>query len=135
MQITKFKFHERGNDTGDLVFLESCRDIPFEIKRVYYIYGVKEGTGRGYHAHKELNQVLICVHGSCTVMLDNGKEKTHILLDDPSEGLFVGKATWREMYDFTLDAVLLVLASEYYDERDYIRDYTEFIRYLEEMGG
>ena len=135
MEVTKFKFHKRGNETGELVFLEACKDIPFEIKRVYYIYGVKKGERRGFHAHKELRQALICIHGSCKVMLDDGKEKIDILLNDPTEGLLVDINTWREMYDFSDDAVLLVLASEYYTEADYIRSYEDFMRYMKAVEG
>ena len=134
MEVTKFRFRKRGDDEGSLVFLEANIDVPFDVKRVYYIYGTKEGVRRGFHAHKKLEQVLVCVNGSCVIMLDDGKMQTEVLLNDPSEGLFVGTATWREMYDFTQDAVLLVLASEYYDESDYIRNYEEFLRYLKETG-
>jgi dTDP-4-dehydrorhamnose 3,5-epimerase-like enzyme len=134
MQITKFQFNKRINDTGELVFLEANRDIPFEVKRVYYIYGVKKAARRGFHAHKKLEQAYICIHGSCKVMLDDGKERLNIMLDDPSVGLYIGKVKWREMYDFSEGAVLLVLASDFYDERDYIRNYTDFIKYLKENG-
>ena len=130
MKVTKFSFHKRGNDTGELVFLESHRDIPFEIKRVYYIFEVEQGARRGFHAHKSIQQVLICINGSCKVMLDDGKDKEHVVLADPSVGLFVGDAIWREMYDFSHDAVLLVLASNYYDEQDYIRNYSDFLVYI-----
>lgn len=131
IEVTKFKFNKRGDTAGELVFLEACKDVPFEVKRVYYIYGVREGVRRGFHAHKELRQVLICIHGSCKVMLCDGKNKADIVLDEPSEGLFVDKAIWREMYDFSHDAVLLVLASDYYNEHDYIRDYNDFMYYIE----
>ena len=134
MKITKFKFEMRSDEIGSLVFLEATRDIPFEIKRVYYIFGVDANGRRGFHAHKELQQALICVHGSCKVMLDDGSEKIEVTLDDPSEGLYFGSMTWREMYDFSPGAVLLVLASEYYDENDYIRNYDRFIEYLGEMN-
>ena len=132
METIKFKFHMREDDVGKLTFLETSRDIPFDVKRVYYIYGVKAGARRGFHSHKELQQALICIHGSCKVMLDNGKEKVDVVLDNPSEGLFVDKNIWREMYDFSSDAVLLALASEYYDEQDYIRNYDDFIKNLED---
>ena len=130
MVVKKFNFHKRGNSSGELVFLESCIDIPFAIKRVYYIYGVEQGCRRGFHAHKTLQQAIICIHGSCRIMLDDGQSKADVALNDPSEGLFVGASIWREMYDFSADAVLLVLASEYYDEQDYIRDYSDFVRYI-----
>ena len=86
---------------------------------------------RGHHAHKCLKQVLICVHGSCKIHLDNGHETEEILLDRPTLGLYIENDMWREMYDFSPDAVLLVLASELYDESDYIRDYDEFLKFVE----
>lgn len=132
MEIIKKKFAVRGNETGMLSFLEANRDIPFDIKRVYYIYDVVPGERRGFHAHKKLQQVLLCVHGSCKILLDDGKEKEIVELNDPAEGLFVGNAMWREMYDFSPGAVLLVLASEYYDEADYIRNYQDFLSYMKE---
>jgi dTDP-4-dehydrorhamnose 3,5-epimerase-like enzyme len=131
MQIRKFKFNGHKNETGSLVFLEAAKDVPFEIKRVYYLYGIENGARRGFHAHKNLLQAYICVYGSCKVLLDDGKEKTDVILDDPSEGLFLEKNTWREIYDFSPGAVLLVLASEHYDEDDYIRNYDDFIKYLD----
>lgn len=132
MEIVKKKFAVRGSEKGVLSFLEAKRDIPFDIKRVYYIYDVALDERRGFHAHRKLQQVLLCVHGSCKILLDDGREKTVVELADPAEGLFVGNAMWREMYDFSPGAVLLVLASEYYDEADYIRDYQDFLSYLEE---
>jgi len=132
MQVTKFKFKQHENELGSLVFLESCRDIPFTVKRVYYIYGVGGNLRRGLHAHKTLQQALICIHGSCKVVLDDGTERVEVVLDDPTEGLHVGNYVWREMYDFSPDAVLLVLASEYYEKEDYIHDYDEFIKYIKE---
>lgn len=134
MDVKKIKFNRRNNETGKLTFLEAKRDIPFEIKRVYYVYDVVERERRGFHAHKELEQYLICVHGSCKILLDNGLEKENVLLDNPSEGLYVGPGTWREMYDFSDGAVLLVLASEYYNEKDYIRNYDHFLEYVQKRG-
>lgn len=132
MEIVKKKFAVRGNETGMLSFLEANRDIPFDIKRVYYIYDVAPGERRGFHAHKKLQQVLICIHGSCTVLMDDGVEKKNVVLDCHNEGLYVGPMAWHEMYDFSDGAVLLVLASDYYDENDYIRDYNAFVQYIEE---
>ena len=103
-------------------------DIPFEIKRVYYMYETGEGVRRGFHAHKSLEQILICIHGTCKILLDNGFEKKIVPLEKPYEGLYISNDMWREMYDFSPDAVLLVLASDLYDESDYIRDYDEFIK-------
>ena len=132
LNIKRFYFKTHGDSRGQLVAIEQLTDIPFEIKRVYYVYGTREGVTRGFHAHKKLQQMLICVHGSCKILLDDGTEKMVVNLDKPNEGLYVANNMWREMSDFSLDAVLLVLASEYYDESDYIRDYDEFLRYIEE---
>ena len=129
MEIIKHIFPSHGDARGQLIALEESKDIPFQIKRVYYIYDTKENVARGFHAHKKLKQVLICVSGSCKIRLDNGKESAVVTLAHPSEGLFLSHNIWREMYDFTPDAVLLVLASEHYEESDYIRDYNEFIKY------
>lgn len=130
MQVIKYAFQQHGDDRGQLVALEELKDIPFEIKRVYYMYDTKEGVRRGFHAHKCLEQILICIHGSCKILLDNGTEKKIVALEKPYEGLYVSNDMWREMYDFSPDAVLMVLASEYYDECDYIRDYDEFLKYI-----
>ena len=123
MQIVKYQFQQHGDDRGQLVALEEYNDIPFEIKRVYYMYDTGQGVVRGHHAHKSLEQILICIHGSCKILLDNGKEKKKVFLEKPYEGLYVPNNMWREMYDFSEHAVLLVLASRHYDEKDYIRDY------------
>ena len=132
MQVVKYVFQPHGDDRGQLVALEEFIDIPFEIKRVYYIYDTLEGVTRGYHAHKSLEQIMICIHGSCKVLLDNGKEKKIGPLEKPYEGLYVANNMWREMYDFSPDAVLLVLASEIYDESDYIRNYDDFLKMVAE---
>lgn len=131
MQIVKYQFQQHGDDRGQLVALEGFNDIPFEIKRVYYMYDTGEGVRRGYHAHKSLEQILICIHGSCKILLDNGKEKKKVFLEKPYEGLYVPNNMWREMYDFSPDAVLMCLASEVYNEEDYIRDYDEFLKFVE----
>lgn len=130
MQIMKYVFQQHGDKRGQLVALEEFKDIPFEIKRVYYMYETGKGVRRGFHAHKSLKQILICIHGSCKILLDNGIEKKVVLLENPYEGLYVENDMWREMYDFSADAVLMVLASEYYDESDYIRNYDEFLNYI-----
>ena len=134
MQVIKYSFQQHGDARGQLVALEEFKDIPFRIKRVYYMYETKENVHRGFHAHKSLEQILICVHGSCKILLDNGHEKKIVSLEQPYEGLYIACDMWREMYDFTEDAVLLVLASELYDENDYIRNYDEFIQYVTERG-
>lgn len=131
MQVIKYMFQPHGDDRGQLVSLEEYNDIPFRIKRVYYMYDTVPDVVRGCHAHKKLQQILICVHGSCKIRLDNGKEKKVVALEKPYEGLYVSNNMWREMFEFSKDAVLMVLASELYDESDYIRDYDEFLRFIE----
>lgn len=133
MQVIKYVFQPHGDDRGQLVALEEFKDIPFEIKRVYYMYDTVDGVVRGYHAHRTLEQILICINGSCKIRLDNGKEKKVIPLEKPYEGLYISSLMWREMYDFSPDAVLLVLASELYDENDYIRNYEEFLECVKEI--
>lgn len=130
MEIKMIPFQRHGDERGALVSLEEKKNIPFEVKRVYFMYDTKEGVRRGMHAHKTLKQVLFCPIGACTILLDDGKERQCVRLDNPSEGLVIEAAIWREMYDFTPDAVLTVLASDYYDESDYIRDYDEFLHYI-----
>ncbi len=128
MEVKFMNFNVLGNERGSLVAIEELKDMPFEIKRVYYIFETKQDVRRGFHAHKALQQIAICVSGSCKFLFDNGKEKIdNIILDSPNKGLFIDKMVWHEMYDFSKDCVLLVLASEYYDEDDYIRDYDEFL--------
>lgn len=117
-----------SDDRGSLVSLEGSKTVPFAIKRVYYIFGTKPRVARGFHAHKALKQVAICITGKCKMLLDNGTEKAEVWLNSPTEGLFINEMIWREMHEFSPDCVLLVLASEQYDEADYIRDYNDFIK-------
>ena len=133
MEIIKYTFPPHGDERGQLVAIEALKDLPFEFKRVYYIYDTKDGVRRGFHAHYDLEQILICVNGSCKIHLDNGFETEEVLLDKPSEGLYIANNMWREMYDFTKDAVLLVIASRPYEESDYIRNYDDFIKMVKEV--
>ena len=134
MQILKYVFQQHGDERGQLVALEEMKDIPFGIKRVYYMYETGEGVRRGYHAHKTLKQILVCVHGSCKILLDNGYEKKIVSLEKPYEGLYIEHNMWREMYDFFLFFVLMVLASEHFNENDYIRNYDEFLKMVRETS-
>jgi len=127
MEIKFYDLQIRGDDRGSLIVVEGNKDIPFKIKRVYYIFATKMDVRRGFHAHKELEQIAVCVAGSCKFHLDDGRETAEVLLDSPAKGLYIGKMIWREMYDFTPDCVLLVLANDYYFEEDYIRDYQKFL--------
>lgn len=134
MEVIQYSFTRHGDGRGQLIAVEAERDIPFPIRRVYYMYGVGKGVRRGFHAHKRLEQILICMHGSCKILLDDGKERVTVPLERPDTGLYIGNAVWREMFDFSPDAVLAVLASEVYDEADYIRDYDQFLNYLTQKG-
>ena len=116
-----------GGERGSLVALEGNKSVPFDIKRVYYIFATKEGVSRGLHSHRNLKQVAVCVTGSCRFVLDNGKQREEVMLNKSTIGLLIDDLIWREMYDFSPDCVLMVLASEYYDKLDYIRDYDEFL--------
>lgn len=121
-------FRSLDDERGQLVALEAGRNIPFEIRRVYYMTGMKANEPRGFHAHKKLQQVAVCVAGRCRMVLDDGRAREEIWLDSPDVGLVIGDLIWREMHDFSSDCVMLVLASEHYDENDYIRDYDLFLR-------
>lgn len=115
-----------GDERGQLSLAEVGQHVPFDIKRVYWIYQTGAGVTRGHHAHKELEQLAIAVSGSCTMILDDGSSREEVTLSDPAKALYIGPGIWREMTDFSPGCVLLVLASEVYDESDYIRDYQQF---------
>lgn len=119
------------DDIGYLSVIESKKDIPFEIKRIYYTYDVPVDTKRGSHAHKDLQQILWCPYGSIEIILDDGTSKKTYFLDSPEKTLLV-KAHWHDMYWRKEGSVLCVAASDYYNEDDYIRDYDEFLRYVKE---
>ncbi len=119
-----------GDHRGQLVALEENIDIPFSVKRVFYIYGTQEGVSRGNHAHYKANQFLIVVNGSCKITLDDGQRKETFLLDKPNLGLCQAPMIWGTMHDFSPDCVLLVLADDVYKEKDYIRDYHVFLEVL-----
>lgn len=127
-RVVEMKFYTHGDARGQLVALESSSsEVPFEVKRVYYIYDTTPGTIRGNHAHKSLKQVLICISGACTITCEmpDGSISEH-RLDWPDRGVLIEGLVWRQMKEFSKDAVLMVLASEHYDEGDYIRDYENF---------
>lgn len=123
-------FKKIGNsDVGYLTAVEGNREIPFNVKRIYYTYTVPKEIKRGFHAHKRLEQVLISINGNIKIKVDDGKEKKIITLKELNQGLYIGPGVWHEMYDFSQNSVLLVLASDYYEESDYIREYEEFLKY------
>lgn len=115
---------------GNLTVAEGCGEMPFDIKRAYWVYDVPAGESRGGHAHKRLRQLLIALSGSFTVTLDNGSERKTVLLNHPWQGLLIDTDIWRTLDDFSSGAVCLVLASEHFEEDDYIYDYDEFLRYV-----
>lgn len=122
--IIKFDGENEGCTSG--IELESCKNIPFEIKRVYYIYGTSKDAIRGKHSHRKLQQVVFCPSGSCDFILDDGNERETIRLDNPLQGLLISGNIWREFTNFSKNCVVVVLASEIYDESDYVRDYDQF---------
>lgn len=113
---------------GDLSVVENGKDVPFTVKRIYYLYDIPGGVERGGHAHKSLRQLIVAASGSFTVVLDDGSEKRSITLNRPYQGLLVVPGIWRELVDFSSGAICLVLASEEYNERDYVRDYDCFLK-------
>ncbi len=127
------QFQSLGDERGRLVAVEVGQEnaVPFAIRRVYYIYRTEPDVSRGFHAHKALRQVAIPVAGRCRMVLDNGYRREDVWLDDPTRGLLIESMIWREMHDFSEDCVLLVLASEHYDEGDYIRDYERFLAWVQ----
>lgn len=132
MITTLEEFKVLGDHRGQLVALEVNKQIPFDVKRVFYIYGTQEGIPRGNHSHYKTKQFLVSVAGSCKVSLDNGKTKETFDLNKPNLGLFQDALIWGSMHDFSSDCVLLVMADEYYDVSDYITDYDKFLEVLKQ---
>lgn len=126
------EFSKHHAPQGNLSVVENGVDIPFDIKRVYYLYDVPGGESRGAHAHKALYQLLVAVSGSFSITLDDGSEKRTFLLNRPYQGLLIVPGIWRTLDDFSSGSVCLCLASEMYDEKDYIRDYGQFLKYKRE---
>lgn len=126
MDIKLIQLKSCGDERGSLIALEEKSNVPFEIKRVYYMFDTGDGVRRGFHAHKTLKQLAIAVRGSCKFMLDNGNETIEITLNHPAQGLLIESFMWREMFDFSEDCVLMVLADQVYDESDYVRSYEQF---------
>jgi len=122
MEFPKIRDHR-----GNLTFIEGTRHVPFEIKRIYYLYDVPGGESRAGHAHRELASVIIAINGSFDVLLDDGKEQITHRMSRANEGLYICPGIWRELHNFTSGSVCLVLASEFYEEGDYFREYDDFI--------
>jgi dTDP-4-dehydrorhamnose 3,5-epimerase-like enzyme len=117
------------NDSGSLVFMEGNREIPFVVKRVFYVYDVAKNARRAMHALKTTEQVIICLQGSCVCSIDNGSSREEIKLDNPRTGVHLRKGIWREIKDISPDCIILGLADREYDPNDYIRDYNEFLKF------
>ncbi|MGN2253857.1 sugar 3,4-ketoisomerase [Frateuria sp. GZRe12] len=128
MDIKRIQLQSHGDHRGMLIALEPERNVPFPIRRVYYLFATRQNVHRGRHAHRHLNQLAITVRGSVKFMLDDGSGPTEVVLDDPSQGLLLGRMVWRELYDFSDDCVLMVLADQPYDPDDYITDYDLFLK-------
>ncbi|MEH7252412.1 FdtA/QdtA family cupin domain-containing protein [Neobacillus niacini] len=121
------EFPQLGDDRGQLVVVEQLKEIPFDLKRIFYIYGTKGEVARGQHANRRSEFVLINLNGSCKVLVDDGMNDSEVIvLDQPHTGVYLDKMVWKEMFDFSSDSILLVLASELYDKSEYINTYAEF---------
>lgn len=131
-QCRKINLKKIDDARGSLTVVEGTKDIPFEIKRIYYIYNIPAGEYRGTHAHRKLEQLMIAVSGSFDVIADDGSTKVKFHLSKPFEGLYIPQMIWREMSNFSSGTVCLVLASEIYDESDYIRNYGEYLNTVRE---
>lgn len=125
--VTSSELRIIGDDRGSLIALEQRRDIPFDVRRAYYIFNTKTDVSRGSHAHFRLEQYIICLSGRCRILIDDGVKRESIWLDAPNKAIHIKKLIWREMHDFSADCVLLVFASNHYDEGDYLRNYDDFI--------
>ena len=127
----KFKvidFQELGDPSGHLVVAESNKEVPFLIQRIFYIYGTKEGVVRGQHANRESEFMLINLQGSVKIVIDDGRQKDTVILNKAHQGVYLDKMVWKDMCEFSSDSILLVLSSMSYDASEYIRDYDEFVR-------
>lgn len=132
-QYKIIEFRDLGDERGNLVVIEGeNRDIPFDIKRVFYIYGSDETVVRGQHANRETEFLLVNVAGSSRIRVDNGKEQAVIELNRPRMGCYLSSMLWKDMYDFSPDSILLVLASRHYDESEYIRNYQDYLKIIKE---
>lgn len=126
--IPLYKIHNRA---GNITIVEGKKNVPFEVKRIYYLYDIPGGEGRGGHAHRELRQLIVAASGSFNVILDDGKDKKTFYLNRPDYGLLVVPCIWRELVDFSSGAICLVLASDIYKEEDYFRNYDFFLKYID----
>ncbi|OPY71302.1 MAG: TDP-4-oxo-6-deoxy-alpha-D-glucose-3,4-oxoisomerase [Syntrophorhabdus sp. PtaU1.Bin002] len=125
------KIHNRA---GNITIVEGQKNIPFDVRRIYYLYDIPGGEARGGHAHRDLCQLIIAASGSFNVLLDDGENKKIATLNRPDYGVMVVPGIWRELFEFSSGAICLVLASQKYDERDYIRNYDQFVSFSREHG-
>ena len=126
-------FNVHSDKRGNLISLADNKEIPFKIKRIYYTWNMPNKAIRGGHAHKRLDEVMVCLHGSCDFVLDDGKEKITITLDRPNKGLYIKANVWRDFRNFSPDCVVILIASDYYDTEDYIRDYDEYLKSIKKQ--
>ena len=126
---TMIELNKHHAPQGNISVVENRKEVPFEVKRTYYLYDVPGGESRGAHAHKELSQLIVAASGSFSVTLDDGEVKRTFVLNRPYQGLYVVPGIWRTLDDFSSGSVCMVLASQRYDKDDYIRDYNEFLNY------
>ena len=129
-EVYELELDIKGDDRGSLIAIESCKNIPFDIKRVYYIFNTQHGVARGFHAHKTLKQLLVCITGSVDIKCERKDIIEVYSLNSPSKALYINGMVWHEMFNFSKGAVLLVLASDFYLESDYIRSYSDFKRLI-----
>lgn len=135
-QYKIIEFVDLGDERGNLVVIEGeGQDIPFDIKRVFYMYGSDEEVVRGQHANRETEFLLVNVAGTSKVKIDNGSQSKVIELNRPRMGLYISSMLWKDMYDFSQDSILLILASRHYDAQEYIRNYDDYLVELSKMGG
>jgi dTDP-4-dehydrorhamnose 3,5-epimerase-like enzyme len=127
MNLDKISFQSKIDERGSLVILEENKQIPFEVKRLYYMYGIDSEQSRGFHAHKALTQMAFVIQGKCQMLMDDGVNKVDVCLDSPQKGLLIEPMIWHVMTEFSDNCILMVLADGLYDEGDYIRDYNEFV--------
>ena len=132
----KYKVYDlinTGDERGGLIPFEKGRNVPFEICRAFYIYDTQPSTPRGAHANRKSEFLMVVISGSCKVKVDNGREQSVIELNRPNQALWLDKMIWKEMYDFSYNAVLLVLSNEKYDEKEYIRNYDEYVAAVQQF--
>jgi len=126
MHYKVYDLVDTGDDRGGLIPFEMGMNVPFEVARAFYIFNTRPGTARGSHANRNSQFLLVVISGSCNVKIDNGIEQSVITLNRPNQALWLEKMVWKEMYDFSYNAILLVLSNEKYDEKEYIRDYADY---------